>query len=849
MKNLIKTFVGLNLLIGSVFISLIAHATPPTPPVQLILPKIEELAVLKPQDRSFMVPAQVRVHQIVHKLTLVVRTKRIGIVGKLEGDSQSYPLMGVSKGETHRVEIKIPTREKDGLYRVEAALQVEHKGKTGIVSKGVIIQVVEKGQQRLTTPLELRRMQVSKQNQSFQEQLIKKPKQPEIRLLMDQLIPVPDDRRSQIQPYRGLKHQQVKGTRPPAVFNPYILNKIQRDKTEGGQPSSGLKPAPVPPLFFLMGGQVVFEDWYTHIPCNPFDPNDQYYPCDPGPPKVLTPLANASITIWLDGGGAFDSVIAVTETDENGGWSYRLDPAYTGSDVYYSVSLENEKFNVRDATGSQYLWASTPRNVNNQVGSLAFGQEVLETNQEAAQIFAVIDRGWNHIVTEGGQDPGLIAAQYPDSCLLSDGTISSCWDSSQEVVKLEAGTSDSPDTILHEYGHALLHYAFGHSIGGGLHSFSDLEQDSGIAFNEGWANAFALSVCPDGWFSGNEGSYEDPEEWPACTIQPDGYALQNDGYEWIEGFKLLSQNRKGERHEGRVAAAITDFLDAPNDDNGGNEDLGKNGYQDANENERISLSTIYQDSMWGYDFGDFISYFIQLRANLTSSKQVLADEIMTYNWMNWPITGPVICVASKVAMAMSPEYAKVLDGLRSFRDKVMKPMVVGRHWMQSYYSHSPEMAVLLIGDSEARKAGQIIVEHFAGIGQRLKESQGLERLSQSKESVLPPRVMESIKTISKVIHAKGSKELKQKLAEVRELLRPFEGLSVSQAAQKVSKMQKAGREKDAPRVQPLKFAPGSQQVDWDLIKKNVPKGEWPGTNDKRTGEPVGAVMPQREGKE
>ncbi|MCA9475427.1 MAG: hypothetical protein KC563_06430, partial [Nitrospira sp.] len=104
----------------------------------------------------------------------------------------------------------------------------------------------------------------------------------------------------------------------------------------------------------------------------------------------------------------------------------------------------------------------------------------------------------------------------------------------------------------------------------------------GQAFSEGWATAFALSICPDGLFTGNEGPYEDPQEWPVCAVQANGYALQYDGYQWIEGFDILSQNRKGEHHEGRVAAAITDFLDAPNDDNGGNENQGKNGYDDSN---------------------------------------------------------------------------------------------------------------------------------------------------------------------------------------------------------------------------------------------------------------------------
>jgi hypothetical protein len=813
-----------------------ANATPPTPPVQLELPKAEELAALIPEKGVFTVPVRVLAHQDVAKLTLMVRTTKMGMSGRREGQVKDYALKGLGKGETQTVEIKIPLQEKDGLYRLEAAVQIEQRGKTGVVSKGVVIQVVEKGKPRLMTPSDLRKTQVLQKTQAFQEHLARKPKQPNIRLLIDDLVPVPADRKPHIQPYRGPKHERAKGSGPPAILQPYLIEKAKRDKTsDSDQPRNSevlLAQFGVPVPLIELRGQVVFEDWYTNISCNPYDPNDPYYPCNPGPPQVLTGLANATIVIYLDNVGGFDVGLDITETDENGFWSVYLDPALAGSDFYYTVGLENVNFNVRDAAGDEYSWVSASRS-----GTIInFGQETFTTNIEAAQVFSTINRGWNHIVTEGGQDPGFIGVQYPDSCLLSDGTIISCWDPSAEVVRLEAETNMGPDVILHEYGHALLHYALGNSPGGGPHSFSDLEQDSGLALNEGWATGFALSSCPDGTFQWEEWRYQDPSGgWPLCTAVNYAYG------EWIEGFSInFGQNRKGEHHEGRVAAALTDFLDTPNDDNRGNEDQGKNGYEDANENDRTSLATIYRDSMWGYSFSDFINFYIQLWSGLTNTMRPLADDIMTYNWMSWPITVPVpetVCVASKVAMAMSPEYAQVLDGLRAFRDKAMKPLNVGRHWMQSYYSHSPEMAVLLIGDSEARQAGQVVVEHFSRIGHTLKEPQGLERLAASQEAVLPPRVIESIKKISQVIKTKGSEELKEKLLEVHKLLKTFDGLSVSQAVQKVSVMEKAGRGKEAPRVQPMKLAPGSQHVNWDLIKKHLPKGEFPGTKAKSTGRP------------
>jgi hypothetical protein len=204
---------------------------------------------------------------------------------------------------------------------------------------------------------------------------------------------------------------------------------------------------------------------------------------------------------------------------------------------------------------------------------------------------------------------------------------------------------------------------------------------------------------------------------------------------------------------------------------------------------------------------------------------------MTYNWMSWPITVPVpdtLCVASKVAMAMSPEYATVIDGLRGFRDRVMKPLMVGRRWIQTYYSHSPEIAIMLIGNSEARQGGQVIVEHFSQLGRTLNQPGGLERLSESQEAILPPRVIESIKKISKVIRVKGSEELKQKLAEALEFLKTFKDMSIRQAVHHVSTMKKARKGKEMLAIQPMKLAPGSKHVDWELIKQNLPRGEWPG---------------------
>lgn len=109
---------------------------------------------------------------------------------------------------------------------------------------------------------------------------------------------------------------------------------------------------------------------------------------------------------------------------------------------------------------------------------------------------------------------------------------------------------------------------------GGAHGFDDDSQDPGLAYSEGWGTGFMLSVCPDGMYNWHEGNTESAGEWPACTAQ-------NDGGREIEQFADAG-NRIGERNEGRVAAAINDSLDQPNDTNGSSEDRGWNSESDTN---------------------------------------------------------------------------------------------------------------------------------------------------------------------------------------------------------------------------------------------------------------------------
>ena len=132
--------------------------------MQLQLPKIEELAALQPEKGVFTVLTRVRAHREVSKLTLIVRTNKAGTLGRHTVQAKNYVLKPMIKGQTQYIAIKIPAQENDGIYRIAAALRIEQKGKAGVVSKGVFIQVVENGQPSLKTIAELRRTQISKKN-------------------------------------------------------------------------------------------------------------------------------------------------------------------------------------------------------------------------------------------------------------------------------------------------------------------------------------------------------------------------------------------------------------------------------------------------------------------------------------------------------------------------------------------------------------------------------------------------------------------------------------------------------------------------------------------------------------
>jgi len=325
-----------------------------------------------------------------------------------------------------------------------------------------------------------------------------------------------------------------------------------------------------------------------------------------------------------------------------------------------------------------------------------------------------------------------------------------------------------------------------------------------------------LSQCNDGEYNWDEGTVESAGEWPTCTTQNDA------GGRAIELYSN-STNRIGEQQEGRVAAALLDFIDFADDDNGGTENRGRNDRSDNNAANRVSLATLYDDVMWGSGHNDMLEFWRSLVGELSGQTLSDASRIMQYNWMSEPISIEIDCVASKIAVAEFKDPASMLNGLRAFRNEALKPLADGRRMIQIYYRHSPELAILLIKNSTARKDAAQVVQHFSRLGEASKNHQLLKKLAREDGPIVPGPIAEAAERIFALIQKSGSKELQVDAVLAQTELRGLAKLTWSQAMRAGAERERAKIDDTSMAIRQHELAPASKEVDWKLIRKQLPE--------------------------
>ncbi len=738
--SLVKTAA---LLAATLWIVTAALGTPPSPPVQI---HIE----LKPAEGDLSggtLPLKVRLQtrEQAAKATLTCHTGSAVRKAAQKLDKQFEQAVEIAAGRA--AELSIPVKlPLPGSYTVD--IKAVGKSASGGFSDRKIlrVEVSEGGRYRIMLPAEAKAAEQAAKEQAFKEALAKNPDNPRLELLRSRTekVTVPEQA---IVPSIPKDRQ--------ALVRPAELDEATRKHIKDRRAESWKKTDPI-----TIRGRFFFVDFAG----------------------ITHPAPNVEIRVYDDDFFG-DELLASVATGWDGRWevSVNNDDGWfeDGRDIFYTARLENSRWKVQTG-GGVYEWQSDHHNDRSEGSVVDFGSEQPGTDMEAAEVFNTLNLAWNHATTEGGRDPGHVAAKYP-----ADGTFySTFWNE----LSIEAEYNDGPDVIAHEYGHAIQHHAYGNQTfsPGGPHTFGDTTQDPKLSWSEGWATAFALNIRHDGSFNWHEG----------------------DGGQPIEAFSL--SNREGEKNEGRVAAALLDLMDAANDNNGGDEDLGRNDSSDSNTGNTIPLSLILDGVLWGGSHETITEFWSSLSGELNGTRRTEARRVMNYNWMD--VKAPEDkCVATKIAAQEARDPEALLTGLRLFRDHALRGFAGGREITAIYYRNSPEIAIALVKDAALRTRAMNVLDHFSRLGTAAASHKLHLALAGDPAPLVPDNIAAEISGLIEVLEKSGSPELKSDMAAVKQFLASIKGANWNTLQRKIQETE-ANAQPDKRPIRQSTLNPASSQA-------------------------------------
>lgn len=669
----------------------IAFATPPTPPATVrvdaaaltvqraVLPvRIDTDAVLRESRlRVSVTPLPVGIPEFARPAPLVLFDQHAVAEAS---HTLEIPLSGLAPGE-YELDLMLSGREDDSQGFAHRALH-----RLTVTSLGAI---------RIEDMHALAQREDSQRLQAFQSALARNPGQPQIRLLMGSVVPAPSGITSVVgREIPDTLRGAVRSAEPSADLRLYYVDSVQSVAAAAAS--------------LQVRGRLIFLDidgeW--------------------------RPIVNATVQLWDDEYSGAE-LLGSTLSDGQGRWSFLVDnedgPIEGGRDLFFTAELANSRVSLTTCPG-RHRWSSPVRRDLPDGATVDFGPSTTEGGYGAVRVFDTLNRAWGHATAVGGQDPGRVDACYPMEHTRT---------SFEGRIEVAAEDFDS-DSIAHEYGHFLMSKATGSSGPAGPHGFSDCDLDPALAWSEGWASGFALSVIPDGVYN-----------FHYLSPSGDNRNLEVAGH-WFSCFQ-------GDRNEARVAAALNDMLDAPDDDNGGNTFAGRAGYGDSNAQARISLASMFRDTLWGRPaHDDVLSFWSALSSVLTAQQRDPGYEILYFNYM--PVPEPDACAAAQLTAA-SPERSSTLAGLRLFRDRVLGSVTGGEELIKSYYRHSSELAVLLVKNPASIPDSLRVIQHFAAMGDLVADPERYQRALAARQPVISAEVSQSIERLLDLFATRGSAAL------------------------------------------------------------------------------------------
>ncbi len=193
-------------------------------------------------------------------------------------------------------------------------------------------------------------------------------------------------------------------------------------------------------------------------------------------------------------------ILASGETRFDG--TYRIVLEDPGSAIFVRVLARADspeaKVRVLTDTFYQQLWAarSSAFTPGGQDANLRFVFSASSQIGEAFNIFDTIVDGAQWVKVRSGLTPPMVTAYWNSGS--SDGTYLNPADDSIHLLGLTQNSDGYDDgVILQEYGHFILKQFSIDRSPGGLHRFTDTNQDPRLSWSEGWSNFFSCWVRGD----------------------------------------------------------------------------------------------------------------------------------------------------------------------------------------------------------------------------------------------------------------------------------------------------------------------------------------------------------------
>jgi hypothetical protein len=287
--------------------------------------------------------------------------------------------------------------------------------------------------------------------------------------------------------------------------------------------------------------------------------------------SIMRGAKGITVQLWdWDASGGNDLLAEIVVTNDNGYYSFPTlmnwdmddtDPILGNRrlDLYILWVLENDYYKVTTG-GNTYAWISpTYNNINMGNTTISGALPPLWTKYEAMWIFQDIRRTREYYLnhTNPPSDTGFLDAHWTENQNSENGIPRShFWALINPHVYIAQNSLISADTIVHELGHHLMWNKTGQWL---WYDYSCLKHDIfsqesvQCAWSEGWADFFAIAVNGDICYDTGIGP---------CTGIPNinKYDLENHtrndnpaSFPWGDGV------------EGRVAGALYDLLDFPNE--------------------------------------------------------------------------------------------------------------------------------------------------------------------------------------------------------------------------------------------------------------------------------------------